>query len=201
MKKRFYIKIAVVSLAAMTSLSSCLKDSHYVDFGAVAPLVELPLAEVGDQQNYGGEFQSPTYDLAKASSDTLLVYVNLASPEPLKSNLTVNLSLTDLTALNAYNTANNLTGSAALQPLPSSDYTVLGTTGLNPVIDGGARLAYIRVLIKASAIGTANSGVYVLPVTITGDSQNIAIAQPEKALLYNINVTNSADDGALRVKL
>ncbi len=196
MKKRFYIKLAVVSFAAMASLSSCLKDSsHYVDFGAVAPLVELPLAEVGDEAGIGGVFQTETYDLAKGSSDTLLVYVNLASPAPLKSNLTVNLSVTDLTTLNAYNTAND----SGLQPLKAADYTVVGTTGLNPTIDAGARLAYAKIVINAAAIGV-DPGTYVLPVTIEGDSQSIAIAGPEKALLYNIVVINSNNDGAYRLK-
>jgi hypothetical protein len=193
MKKRFYIKLAVVSLAAMASLSSCLKDStHYTDFGAVAPLVELPLAEIGDQAGAGGEYQAPTYDLAKASTDTLQIYVNLASPEPLKSNLTVNLSLTNTTALTAFNNANGTSFTA----LPAADYTVIGATGLNPVIDGGARLAYIRVVINAALIGDGNDN-FVLPVTITGDSQSIQIAQPEKVLLYNINVEDSNDDDGL----
>jgi len=197
MKKRFYIKLAVVSLAAMASLSSCLKDStHYVDFGAVAPLVELPLAEVWDQGGYGGLYQAPTYDIAKGSVDTLLVYVNLASPAPFKTNLTVNLSLTNLTTLNSFNTANQL----SLQPLPAADYTVVGTTGLNPVIFAGARLAYIKVAINVASIGVTNSGTYVLPVTITGDSQNVQIAQPEEALLYNIQVINSNADDNLRLK-
>ena len=197
MKKRFYIKLTVVSIAAMASLSSCLKDSsHYTDFGGVAPLVELPLAEIGDEAGIGGEYQAPTYDIAKGATDTLLVYVNLASPAPLKTNLTVNLSLTNLTAFNAFAAANGLTG--VLLPLPAADYTVVGATGLNPVIDGGARLAYIRVAINVALIG-ANNDNYVLPVTITGDSQNVQIAAPEQALLYNIQVVNSADDGARRI--
>ena len=196
MKKRFYIKLAVVSLAAMASLSSGLKDStHYVDFGAVAPLVELPLAEVGDQGGYGGLYQAPTYDIAKGSVDTLLVYVNLASPAPFKTNLTVNLSLTNLTTLNSFNTANQL----SLQPLPAADYTVVGTTGLNPVIFAGARLAYIKVAINVASIG-ANNDNFVLPVTITSDSQNVQIAQPEQALLYNIQVININADDNLRLK-
>jgi hypothetical protein len=91
-----------------------------------------------------------------------------------------------------------------LAPLPAADYTVLGTTGLNPVIAGGARLAYAKIVINAALIGDGNDN-FVLPVTITGDSQNIAIAQPEKALLYNINVVNSNDDGgaakARRIKI
>jgi hypothetical protein len=195
MKKKFYIKLAVVSLAAMASLSSCLKDnSHYVDFGAVAPLVELPLAETGDQAALGGPFQQESYDLAEGSTDTLLVYVNLASPAPLKSSLTVNLSVTDVTFMNSYNTANG----TSYTLLPSADYTVVGTTGLNPTIAAGARLAYIKVVINAALIGTSNPN-FVLPVTIEGDSQSIAIAQPEKALLYNIVVTNSNDTGARRI--
>jgi len=77
---------------------------------------------------------------------------------------------------------------------------VVGTTGLNPVIFAGARLAYIKVAINVASIGVTNSGTYVLPVTITGDSQNVQIAQPEEALLYNIQVINSNADDNLRLK-
>jgi hypothetical protein len=50
MKKTTYIKTAILSLMGGLVLlsSSCLKDSHYVDYLADAPLAEFPLAEVND---------------------------------------------------------------------------------------------------------------------------------------------------------
>jgi len=181
MKKIFYIKTAFLSLAAMALLSSCLKDSRYVDYGAVGTLIELPLAESGDQAGIGGPYQAPTYSLAKGGTDTLTVAVNVASPKPLGSALNVTLSVTDLTALNAFNTAN----STAFIALPSADYTIIG--GLTVTIPANQRLGYAHFLINVKAIGV-DPGTYVLPVTIESASGQ-TIAQPEKALLYNIIVT------------
>ena len=180
MKKIFYIKTAFLSLAAMALLSSCLKDSRYIDYSKVGTLIELPLAEVGDQAGIGGPFQTVTYSLAAGATDTLTVAVNVASPKPLTTSLTVTLSATDLTALNAYNTANSTT----YLPLPASDYTILGS--LSVTIPANQRLGYAKFLINAAAIGV-DPGTYVLPVTIeNGGGQTIA--QPEKALMYNIVV-------------
>ena len=189
MKKRFYIKTAFFSLAAMTFFNSCLKDSRYVDFGGVGTLIELPLAEVGDQAGIGGVFQTPYttfgtpgYSLSiSGATDTLTIAVNVASPKPLPSSLDVTLTNTDLTTLNAYNTAN---GTNYL-PLPSADFTVIGS--LTVTIPANQRLGYAKILINAAAIGLENSGTYVLPITIASASGE-PIAQPEKALLYNIVV-------------
>jgi hypothetical protein len=182
MKKKFYIKTAFLSLAAMALLSSCLKDSRYVDYGAVGTLIELPLAENGDQAGIGGPYQAPTYSLASGATDTLTVAVNVASPKPLGSPLSVTLSVSDLTTLNAFNSANGTN----FQPLPSSDYSVIG--GLTVTIPANQRLGYAHFLINAKAIGIDTLGKYVLPVTIASASGQ-TIAQPDKALLYNIFVT------------
>ena len=185
MKKRFYIKTAFFSLAAVALLSSCLKDSRYVNFGAVGTLVELPLAEVGDQASIGGPFQTPSFGLAPGSNDTLTVAVNVASPAPLSTPLTVTLSTTDSTYLSSYNTTNSTT----YHVLPAADYTVIGGS-LNVTIPAHARLGYLKILINAAAVGAANSGLFVLPVTIESASGQ-PIAQPEKNLLYNINIKNA----------
>lgn len=181
MKKRFYIKMALVSFSAMALLSSCLKDSRYVDYSKVGTLIELPLAEVGDQANIGGPFQTVTYSLAKGGTDTLTVAVNVASPKPLTTSLSVTLSATDLTTLTAYNKAN---GTNYL-PLPAADYTVLGS--LTVTVPANQRLAYAKILINAAAIGV-DPGTYVLPITIESASGQ-PIAQPDKALMYNVVVT------------
>jgi hypothetical protein len=184
MKKRFYIKTTFFSLAAMALLSSCLKDNaHFINFAGGGVLVELPLAEVGDQAGIGGPFQTTTFGLAPTADDTLIVAVNVASPTPLTSALNVTLTTTDLTALNSYNTANG----TSYTPLPSADYKVLGS--LTATVPANARLAYIKIVVNATAVGAANSGSFVLPITIASASGQ-PIAQPEKALLYNILISN-----------
>lgn len=183
MKKKIYIKTAFLSLTVMSLLSSCLKDSRYVDYSGVGTLIELPLAEPQpyEYNGPGGVFQSPLFSISSAS-DTLTVAVNVASPKPLGSALSVTLSVTDLTALNAYNSDNSTT----LKPLPSTDYTILG--GLTVTIPANQRLGYAKFIINSKAIGIADSAAYVLPVTIVSASGQ-QIAQPYKALLYNINIT------------
>ncbi len=182
MKKKIYIKIAILSLTATTLFSGCLKDPRYIDYSKVGVLIELPLAEVNNYQGGSGPFETPTYSLAAGATDTLVVAVNVASPKPLTTALSVTLTTTDLTALNAFNTANGTT----FTPLPASDFSVIGS--LTVTVPANQRLAYARIIIKAAAIGLANSGNYVLPITIASASGQ-AIAQPEKALLYNIVIT------------
>jgi hypothetical protein len=180
MKKTTYIKATILSLtAAVLLLSSCLKDSRYVNYGAVGTLVELPLAEVNDYALAppNGILQLPTYTATDAQ-DTLTVAVNVASPKPLTSSLAVTLSLTDTTVMHA-NTPDTY------KLLPSSDYSVIG--GLTVTVPANQRLAYLRVLIKPSAIGLVNSGVYALPVTIESASGQ-PIAQPYKGLIYEIDL-------------
>jgi len=180
MKKKIYIKTAFLSLTVMSLLSSCLKDSRYIDYSGVGTLIELPLAEPQpyEYNGPGGVFQSPSFSISSAS-DTLTVAVNVASPKPLGSALSVTLSVTDTTTLHSqYPSTYKL--------LPSSDYTIIG--GLTVTIPANQRLGYAKFIINTKAIGVANSGVYVLPVTIESASGQ-QIAQPYKALLYNINVT------------
>lgn len=185
MKKRFYIKTAFFSLAAMALLSSCLKDSRYIDYSKVGTLVELPLAEVGDQAGIGGPFQTIGDSLHIATTYALTVAVNVASPTPLSTPLNVTLSNTDLTYLNAYNAASQANGGPTYQPLPAADYTI--NSSLSLVVPANQRLAYAKFTINLAAVGVANSGAYVLPITITNASGQ-PIAQPEKALLYNVIV-------------
>jgi len=191
MKKKLYFKIACLSLTAVSLLSSCLKDnSHYVDYAGVGTLIDLPLTEPTiAYPSPNGVFQQEVYN--DGGIDTLVVAVNEANPVPLSSAVNVTLSVTDVTELNSYNTAYDLDYTL----LPAADYTVIG--GLTVSIPANQRLAYLKIAINTSAIGTENQN-FVLPVTIESASGQ-TIAQPYKAILYNIVVTSS-DDGALRLK-
>lgn len=186
MKKKFYIKTAIFALMGGLVLfsSSCLKDSHYVDYGADAPLVEFPLAEYNPDQVGGsdGAYQPIEYSIATQSTDTLTVAIKIAAPKTLTTSVPVTISTTDVTALNAYNTANGTTYTA----LPSSDYSVIG--GDVVTVPANQQMVFFKIIINSAAIGVGNSGAFVLPLTIE-NAGSVQIATPEKALLYNIAIT------------
>jgi len=165
--------------------SSCLKDSRYVDYGADAPLVEFPLAEYNPDELGGsdGAYQPIEYNIKNQATDTLTVAIKIAAPKVLTSAVHVTISATDVTALNAYNTANGTT----YQALPTSDFSVIG--GDVVTVPANQQMVFFKIIINSAAIGVANSGIYVLPLTIeNGGGQQIAT--PDAALLYNIAIIN-----------
>jgi hypothetical protein len=184
MKKTTYIKTAILSLMGGLVLlsSSCLKDSHYVNYLADAPLAEFPLAEVNDYQPGGsdGAYQQVVLDASSnAATYTLTVAVKVAAPKALTSSTTFTISTTDLTELNALNTANGTTMAA----LPAADFTIVG--GNQVVVKGGTTTTYFNIQVNAAYI-RANSadGQFALPLTIT-NAGGVQIALPEKYLVYN----------------
>src|ERR1700761_6801169 len=96
MKKKNYIKIAIVSLAAMALFSSCLKDARYVNFAGSPNVIEFPaVANLGQLQTV-----SATSSATPTPVNAILV--NLASPKPSGSAITVKFKI-DPAALAAYN--------------------------------------------------------------------------------------------------
>lgn len=178
MKKRFYIKSAILSLVVATLLSSCLKDdSRYVNFAGSKPLVELPAA-TGVAGT--GMFQSNSFAILTTPTP-LNVLVNVAAPKPLTSPLNVKLSV-DQAALTAYNTAN--TKNYIL--LPAADYT----STFVATIPANQNSANVVININTSLIDPSIT-TYVLPLTIT-DAGGQQISN-YKTVLYNIQVKNKYD--------
>jgi hypothetical protein len=181
MKKKTYIKTAILSLMGGLVLlsSSCLKDSHYVDYLADAPLAEFPLAEVNPYQPGGsdGAYQAISFP-ASNTTDTITVAVKVAAPKALTSSTVFTISGTDLTGLTNYNTANGTT----FQALPAADFVIVG--GSQVTVPANQTTALFKVLIQNSAIDAA--GTYVLPLTIE-NAGSVQIALPEKYLLYNLS--------------
>ncbi|QJD96586.1 DUF1735 domain-containing protein [Mucilaginibacter robiniae] len=180
MKKKIYIKTAALSvmIAAMSLLSSCLKDHRYVDFGGSQPLVEFPVAA------YSGTFNTVGL-VASTSTTPFTVTVNLASPTLLSTPVTVNLAVSQ-TALDAYNKANN----TSYTILPSTAYT---TSGLTLTIPANSRTGTLTVNVNTSAIpSTAN---YVLPLVIS--SATGATPDQYNTILYAIKVKNQYDGSYL----
>jgi len=176
MKKTFYIKTAFLSLMGMALLSSCLKDSRYVNFAGVQPLIELP-AEAG-VGNAGGPFEVESFPTT-SSTASFKIAVNIAAPNPLSTATTVTLAV-DQAALNAYNSAND----TKYTLLPSADYS----GSLTVTIPAGQNLGYVTITVNTSAIGSNQN--YVLPITISnGGGHQIS---NYNTILYNV-VTTSSD--------
>jgi len=161
--------------------SSCLKDSHYVDYLADAPLAEFPLAEYNPDQVGGsdGAYQQVVLDATSTEATyDLVVAVKVAAPKALGSSTTFTISTTDLTELNALNTANG----TEMVALPAADFTIVG--GNQVVVKGGTTTTYFTVQVNAAFIRANAGGTYALPLTIT-NAGGIQIALPEKYLVYN----------------
>lgn len=166
--KNKIITIVPVLLAAMAfSFSSCLKENDtYVDFSKVGTTIELPLAALNQETNV--KVVPKTYAASAAGSD-LAIVVNIASPKPLSSNLTVTLGI-NANALTALNTA---TGGNYIM-LPTTGYTA---SNLTVTIPAGQRTGTVNIKINTAAIDKTKTK-YVLPVSITD-------AGGEKISLYS----------------
>jgi hypothetical protein len=182
MKKRINIITVVLLSAALLGLSSCLKDSRFVDFSKVGALVELPL----EAFNRPGKLVASAFPI-QAAPQTLNVVVNIASPKPLGSALTVTLGI-DNAALTAYNHANGLdTGSNTPYTLPPANAFSIPNTKVT--IPAGQRTANLAIQIISSNLDPA--GLYIIPISITdGGGQKIS---NYKTLLYNVEAKNKYD--------
>ncbi|HEY4194075.1 MAG TPA: DUF1735 domain-containing protein, partial [Mucilaginibacter sp.] len=108
------------------------------------------------------------------------VPVNIAAPNPLKTAVTVKLSV-DQAALTAYNTANG----TSYTLLPAADYS----STLSVTIPAGQNLGNVVINLNTTQIDPSQS--YVLPLTITdGGGQQIS---NYKTILFNFAVKNIYD--------
>jgi Domain of unknown function (DUF1735) len=177
MKKKNYIKIAIVSFTAMALFSSCLKDSRYVDFAGSPNVIEFPaVANLG-------QLQTIAVTAAATPTATNPILVNLASPTVSKSPITVKFKI-DPAALAAYNAANT----TAYIALPPADYT----SNLSVTIPAGQREANLVVNIN-SALINIDSVNYVIPVTISDPGTGNIISGNYQTALVNVLIKNIYD--------
>jgi len=176
MKTRNLIKTTALSIIALTviSLSSCLKDPRYVDYGSATPFVELPLAASG------GAFQPEAYTIS-ATPVSLPLVVNYAASKPASSAITVTLKV-DAAALAAYNTAN----STNYTILPTADYSI---ANLSVTIPAGQNTAVLPITINISQVDP--NGQFILPISIAS-AGGIAISS-SSTILYNVQAKNAYD--------
>jgi hypothetical protein len=158
MKRRFLISIGVLFCSA---LSSCLKDTPFMDVSNTAPIIEFGQSPAQGLQGpfvYGydtyGVYGPPNSFIASDTvslTDTAIALV-LASPqvEPFTLQTVVGIDTSQISAFNAANSTN-------FTLLPDSLYTIGDTVNIEP----GYRVGRIPVVLKFPGIHN-----YTLPLKI-----------------------------------
>lgn len=154
-------------------LSSCLKDTPAVDFSTVGTIIEILPPNGGGLENFDAAALS--FDPAD-TNDSADIDLNIASPNPLKKDLTITVGVDDALRV-AYNTANG----ESYEAMPDSVYKIPVPTA---TIAAGQRLDTIRVFFDPSKIDTTRN--YMLPVRIK-DAQGENISGNFGAIYFHID--------------
>jgi len=199
MKKILYSITTILLAASALSLSSCLKDSRYVDFTGSTATVELPLAAY--QQNLSpGSFVTDAFPI-QSTPQTIPVVINIASPTTLKTATTVTLKLnTDTIAslnniyqeqLTAYD--NDTTGlvppptaPGVYELPPANAYSI---SSLTATIPAGQRTATINISVTTSNFDV--SKYYLIPLTISNGG-GVQISN-YRTVVFNVQAKNKYD--------
>src|SRR5665213_499999 len=159
MKLKLNVLSTILLSTAALSLSSCLKDSRFVDLSKVGTIVEFPN---GGQVNFGPDAQTSSADTITAK-----YAVNIASPNAPSTATTVVLSVNDPATVSAYNAAHT---AVTYLPMPQGSYVVTPTT---LTIPAGQRTAVFTVTFYKNQLDPSKS--YMLPVAIkSAGSYNIS---------------------------
>lgn len=177
MKKRLYFITTLFLSAALLSLSSCLKDSRYVNFGGGTPVVEFNL---GGQSYFGADAITSTADTI-----TQQFAVSVASTTIPKTATTVQLAV-DNSIVTSYDAANSAVTYVAF---PTGTYS-LSTTSVN--IPAGQRVAIVTLTIYKNKLDPTLS--YMLPVKIAGTSGGYTISGNMGIHYYHIIGNDFAGD-------
>lgn len=169
MKKRLYFITTLFLSAVLLSLSSCLKDSRYVNFGAGNPVVEFNLGGL----SYFGS------DALTSTADTVVQQfaVSVASTTIPSTATTIQLAV-DNSIITSYNAANP---AVVYTALPTGSYA-LSTTSVN--IPAGQRAAIVTLTIYKSKLDPTQS--YMLPVKIASTSGGYTISGNMGVHYYHI---------------
>ncbi|GAC1305788.1 MAG: hypothetical protein NVSMB24_15200 [Mucilaginibacter sp.] len=151
MKKKIHL-ITTTLLLTVTALflSSCLKDSRFVDFSKVGTLVEFPLGGLANFSN----------DAVTDATDTITKQfaIDVASPSVPTTATAVTLSVNDPAVIAAYMATNSKVN---YLPMPAGSY-VFNTTSVT--IPAGKRVAILSVTFYKHALDPSKS--YMFPIKI-----------------------------------
>lgn len=167
MKKLYFALLALIILY----LSSCLKDKPAVDFSTVSTIIEILPVNGGGLENFGEA--KLNLDPIK-SIDSAAIVLNIASPSPLNTDLTISMEVND-NLRSTYNSANP----DQYDAFPDSTFSFPVTPGK---IASGHRLDTLQVYFYPSKIDTTKN--YMLPISIK-DAQGKTISGNFGAIYFH----------------
>lgn len=155
------IKVFIIPCLAVlcVAMSSCLKDTSYLDVSNSAPIIEFGLSPA---QGLTGPFAyvPDTVGAPAVDADTMVAIV-VASPQVLNTTVTATVKV-DTTQISAYNAANDSTFTA----LPDSLFALTTTATVAP----GYRVGNVAVKLYLSKFPAHHK--FALPLAITAASTN-----------------------------
>lgn len=156
MKKSIYLITSSLVVAAVLSLSSCLKDPRLIDLTKGGTVVDFPK---GGLNNFGG---SAITD----AGDTIVKQfaVNVASPNPTTSATNITIAV-DNTITDNYNTSQS---AVFYEHMPTNAFALSAT---DLTVPAGQRYATVSVTFYKSMLDPSKS--YMLPIKISKTSNGI----------------------------
>jgi hypothetical protein len=155
MKKRLYLTTTILLSIAMLGLSSCLKDSRFVDLTKVGTIVEFPF---GGQVFFGQQAVTQAPDTDAKGTIVLQFAVNVASPSVPTTATNITYSVNDPAIITAYNTAHT---AVFYNPMPTNAYSFTQTSVTVPA---GQRSTVMTVTFYKNLLDPSQS--YMLPIAI-----------------------------------
>ncbi|HEY8782042.1 MAG TPA: DUF1735 domain-containing protein [Mucilaginibacter sp.] len=155
MKKRLYLITTILLSAAALSLSSCLKDSRFVDLSKAGTIVEFPF---GGQVHFGQQAVTQAPDTDAKGTIVLKFAVNVASATVPTKATNITFSVDDPAIIAAYNAKYPVVTYTAM---PANAYVFTQTS---ITIPGGKRDTAMTVTFYKNLLDPAKS--YMLPIAI-----------------------------------
>ena len=155
MKKRLYLITTLLLSAVALTLSSCLKDSRFVDFSKAGTIVEFPF---GGQVFFGQQAVTAAPDTDAKGTIILKFAVNVASPTVPKTATPITFDVDNPATVSAYNAAHP---AVTYLPMPANAYVF---TQNSITIRAGTRDTAMTVTFYKNLLDPSKS--YMLPISI-----------------------------------
>lgn len=192
MKRILSSSLLVAALAV--AFTGCLKDKGFDNhtYGINDPDTQPPGVGFVFGSNAKNDFG---LDITPGSQNVNnLLYVNLESGVPASSDVKITLIDNTTALLNAYNTANGLSGSNAILPMPTAKYSFPATV----TIPAGGRNVTQPIVVSNVVLGAPPTGLdanrqYAVGIKISAVDGGYKIASNLENLFIVFGVKNKYD--------